>query len=40
LPDKFAGGQITDVFSVDGRIETPIKVFQRFRAAEISGLVG
>ena len=37
LADKVAGGQIINVFSVDGWIETPIKVFQRFQAPEIGG---
>ena len=27
-----------NVFAVDGRIKTPVEVFQRFEAAEISGL--
>ena len=38
LPDKVASGQIINLFAVDGWIETPVKVFQRFQAAEISGL--
>ena len=38
LADEVAGGQIKNLFAVDGRIEAPIEVFQRFEAAEISGL--
>jgi hypothetical protein len=38
LADEVAGGQIINVFSVDGWIETPVEVFQRFQTAEISGL--
>ena len=38
MADEVAGGQIINVFAVDGRIETPVEVFQRFQAAEISGL--
>jgi hypothetical protein len=38
LADEVASGQIEDVFSVDGRIKTPVEVLQRFQAAKISGL--
>ena len=38
LADEVAGGQIINVFAVDGRIETPVEVFQCFQATEIGGL--
>ncbi len=38
LSDEIAGGQIKNVFAVDGRIETPVEIFQRLQAAKISGL--
>jgi hypothetical protein len=37
-PDEVAGGQVKNVFAVDGRIKTPVEVFQRFQAAKIGGL--
>ncbi len=40
LADKVASGQIINLFAVDGRIKTPVEVFQRFEATEISGLGG
>lgn len=36
--DEVAGGQIQNVFAVNGRIEAPVEVFQRFQTPEISGL--
>jgi hypothetical protein len=38
LWDEVAGGQIENVFAVDGRIKTPVEVFQCFQAAEVGGL--
>ena len=37
LANKVAGGQVENLFAVNGWIKAPIKVFQRFQAAEISG---
>ena len=37
LSDKVAGGQIENLLAVDGWVESPIEIFQRFESAEISG---
>jgi len=38
LANEVACGQVKYLFAVDGRIKTPIKVFERFEATKVSGL--
>ncbi len=38
LADEVAGGQIINVFAVDGWVETSVEIIQGFKVPEISGL--
>ena len=36
--EVIAGGQFEDLFAVDGRVELPVEVFERFERAKVGGL--
>ena len=36
--DELAGGQVENLLFVDGGVEAPVEVLQRFEAAEVGGL--
>ena len=38
LANELASGQIEDLTAFDGRVETPVEVFQRLEVAEAGGL--